>query len=156
MEETTPVSIKTPTPPKPTPAEVQSQQQQRKIALIAGITGIVVLALIVGSAYFLLLPQNGGPNGATARVRDVFIIFMALEASVIGIALVILIVQLATLINLLQNEIKPILNSTHDTVNTLRGTVTFLSDNLAEPVIKLNEYMAAAKKFINLIRPPRF
>jgi amino acid permease len=156
MEENTPATIETPPPPQPTPAEIQSQQQQRKMAIIAGIAGFIVLALIVGFAYFLLLPQNGGPNGATSRIRDVFIIFMALEASVIGIALVILIIQLATLINLLQNEIKPILNSTNDTVNTLRGTVTFLSDNLAEPVIKLNEYMAAAKKFIDLIRPPRF
>ena len=49
---------------------------------------------------------------------------------------------MARLINLLQNEIKPILYSTNETVSTLRGTAAFLSDNLAEPVIKLNEYLA--------------
>jgi hypothetical protein len=81
------------------------------------------------------------------------IIFMALEFLVIGAALVILMIQLAVLINLLQNEIKPILNSTNETVNTLRGTVTFLSDNLAEPVIKLNQYMAGFKKLLDLLRP---
>jgi hypothetical protein len=32
------------------------------------------------------------------------------------------------LTNLLQNEVKPILNSTTDTVNTLKGTVKFLSN----------------------------
>ena len=74
----------------------------------------------------------------TARVRDIFIIFMAFESLIIGVALVILIVQLALLTNLLQNEIKPIIDSTNETVNTVRGTATFLSDNLAEPVIKLN------------------
>ncbi len=153
MEENNPALTETTTPPQPSPVDVQNQQ--RKVLIIASIAGLVILAGIIGFTYFLLLPQNGGPGGATARIRDVFIIFMALEALVIGIALVILIVQLATLINLLQNEIKPILNSTNDTVNTLRGTVTFLSDNLAEPVIKLNEYMAAVKKFIDLIRPPR-
>ena len=153
MEENNPAPIDTMGPPQPSPVDVQNQQ--RKVMIIASIVGVVILAGVIGFAYILLLPQNGGPNGATARIRDVFIIFMALEALVIGIALVILIVQLATLLNLLQNEIKPILNSTNDTVNTLRGTVTFLSDNLAEPVIKLNEYMAAVKKFIDLLRPSR-
>jgi hypothetical protein len=76
---------------------------------------------------------------------------MALESLLIGVALVILIVQLATLINLLQNEIKPILNSTSETVNTVRGTVTFLSDNLAEPVIKINETLAAFKKLTDIM-----
>jgi hypothetical protein len=80
---------------------------------------------------------------------------MALESLVIGVVLVILVVQLAILINLLQNEIRPIIHSTNDTVNTLRGTVVFLSDNLAEPVIKLNEYLAAAKRFFELLRPGR-
>ncbi len=153
MEPTLPEPTQRPVSPKPPMSEAQKQQQ--KMAIIAGIAGVVVLAILIGFAYFLLLPQNGGPNGATARIRDVFIIFMALEASVIGVALVILIIQMATLINLLQNEIKPILNSTNDTVNTVRGTVTFLSDNLAEPVIKMNEYLAAVKKFVDIIRPPR-
>jgi hypothetical protein len=78
---------------------------------------------------------------------------MALESLVIGLALIILIVQMATLINLLQNEVKPILNSTNETVNTLRGTASFLSDNLVEPVLKLNEYLAGLKKLIDLVRP---
>jgi len=46
---------------------------------------------------------------------------MAFESLIIGVTLVILMIQLATLINLLQNEIKPILNSTNETVNTLKG-----------------------------------
>jgi uncharacterized protein YoxC len=88
----------------------------------------------------------------TSRIRDIFIIFMALESLVIGLALIILVVQLATLINLLQNEIKPILNSTNETVSTLRGTASFMSDNLVEPVMKLNEYLAGFKKLIDLLR----
>ncbi|MES0361694.1 MAG: hypothetical protein ABUK20_12315, partial [Anaerolineales bacterium] len=61
------------------------------------------------------------------------------------------IVQLATLINLLQNEIIPIVESTNETANTLRGTAVFLSDNLSEPVIKLNQYMAGLMKLTELI-----
>ncbi len=75
---------------------------------------------------------------------------MALMTFVIGLALVILIIQVADLTNLLKNEIKPILNSTTDTVNTLKGTVRFMSDNLTEPVIKLNESLAGIKKILQL------
>jgi predicted PurR-regulated permease PerM len=73
---------------------------------------------------------------------------MALTSLVLGIALVVLIAQLAILINLLQNEIRPILDSTTETVNTLKGTTQFLSNNLTEPVIKLNEYLAMFKRII--------
>jgi amino acid permease len=75
---------------------------------------------------------------------------MALESLLIGAALVVLIIQLASLINLLQNEVKPILKSTNETVNTLRGTTEFLSENLVEPVIKLNSYLAGLKKLFDL------
>jgi amino acid permease len=75
---------------------------------------------------------------------------MALESLVVGTALVVLIIQLATLINLLQNEVRPILKSTNETVNTLRGTSEFLSENLVEPVIKLNSYLAGLKRLFDL------
>ena len=76
---------------------------------------------------------------------------MALETLFLGFVLVILIVQLARLINLLQNEIKPILDSTNETVSTLRGTATFLSENLTEPIVKLNSYVAALNKLVEAL-----
>jgi predicted PurR-regulated permease PerM len=115
------------------------------IGLIIGV--VLVIAILITGTVLLLRADNN----TTARVRDVFIIFMALESLVIGAALVILVVQLATLINLLNNEIRPIINSTNETVNTIKGTVTFLSDNLSEPVIKLNEYLAAVRKFFEIV-----
>jgi len=107
---------------------------------------ILILAMVILAVIYLLQP--GSP---TDRIRDVFIIFMALESLVLGMVLVILIVQLARLINLLQNEIKPILNSTNETVSTLRGTTEFLSDNLVEPVIKMNGYLAGLQQALKVI-----
>ena len=124
----------------------------QKAAIIGISIGLlVVIAALVTFAVFLLT----GQADTTARIRDVFIIFRALESLVIGLALVILVVQLARLINLLQNEIKPILDSTNETVSTLRGTTQFLSDNLAEPVIKLNEYYAGLTSLLKMVRPGR-
>ena len=105
-----------------------------------GIIGGGVLLLAVFIAITIGLTS---PNTATDKIRDIVIIFMGLEFLFIGLVLIILIVQIARLINLLQNEIKPILNSTNETVNTLKGTAEFIGDHLSEPIIKMNEYLAA-------------
>lgn len=123
--------------------------RKRTIAIVVTIVALVITGLIIGSIF--LLKQD---NAAIAsQVRDVFIIFMALLLLVVGIALLILIIQLALLTNLLQNEIKPLLDTTNETVNTLKGTVRFISDNLAEPVMKINQSVAMGKRLIDLLKP---
>ncbi len=113
-------------------------------AVIAG--AVVLLALLGVAIYFLLQPST-----PTDRIRDVFIIVVALESLVIGVALIVLIVQLASLINLLQNEVRPILKATNDTVNNLRGTAEFLGENVVEPVVKLNGYLAGLYRMLELM-----
>ena len=111
---------------------------------------ILIAVLLVGTlvAGIVILAIQG--EETTSTVRDIFIILMAVESMVIGFALIILVVQLASLTNLLQNEIKPILKSTSETINTLKGTTAFLSDNLATPVIKVNSQLAGFKKLFDL------
>ena len=132
-------------PPATTPASTRGPMIKIIIAAV-----VIVAVLIFGLVMLLRADAS-----TTSEIRDIFIIFMALESLVLGVALVILIIQLATLINLLQNDIKPILKSTNETVNTLRGTATFLSNNVTEPVIKMNEYLAGLKKFLDILRPGR-
>jgi heme/copper-type cytochrome/quinol oxidase subunit 2 len=127
----------------------QSGSSGRGRGIMLVVIAVVVLAVII-AAFVLLVSADPTTTG---QIRDVFIIFMALESLVIGAALIILIVQLAILTNLIQNEIKPILDSTNETVNTMKGTVTFLADNLVQPVIRMNSYVAGAKKLVDLIRP---
>jgi len=76
---------------------------------------------------------------------------MALESLLIGLALIVLIIQIARLTNLLENEVKPILASTNETISNLRGTSKFLSDNLVEPVIKLNEVIAVFQRVTDIL-----
>jgi len=135
--------------------ESQSLTPEQKKMTIIGVVGLVaIVVLIIGSLVFLL----NQPPLQVARFRDIFIIFMAFVSILTGLALVILMVQLARLINLLQNEIKPIMDSTNETISNLRGTTVFLSENLVGPVIKLNEYLAGFSQFvqvIGLMRKPR-
>lgn len=114
---------------------------------MAAIGVAAVLVVILTLAVYVLL-QPGTP---TERWRDIFIIIVSLESLVIGIALVVLLVQLASLINLLQNEVRPILEATSETVNTLRGTAEFLGESVVEPVIKLNSYLASLRRVLELM-----
>jgi len=123
-----------------------TQTSNKKYLIISIIVVIIILALVVLATIFLVNPDH---SDTTEQIRDVFIIFMALESLVIGVALVILIIQLSTLINLLQNEVRPIINSTSETVNTLKGTARFISNNLTEPVIKINQLVAMIKKLFS-------
>jgi len=121
----------------------------RQTALIAG--AVIVLALIVAGLVLAISAMVRNPD-STETVRDILIIFVAGESFLIGLALIVLIVQLARLTALLQNEVRPILESTNDTVNTLRGTSQFLSDNVVRPVIKANGSLAAVRRVMDLIR----
>ena len=143
--ENSPEIVPTPQPEEPTPTK-EADDRSKRIVTIAIIGVVVLLALLGLAIYFLLQPST-----PTDRIRDVFIIVVALESLVIGVALIILIVQLASLINLLQNEVRPILRSTSETVNNLRGTVEFLGENVVEPVIKLNGYLAGMTRVIELM-----
>jgi predicted tellurium resistance membrane protein TerC len=140
-------------PPSSISTEVQSNlssdetNQQRKIIIGVVIAIVVFLALLAVGVWYLT--QNAG---RTENIRDIFIILMALESLFIGIVLIILIIQMARLINLLQNEIKPIIESTNETAHTLRGTTMFLSEHLTEPVIKLNEYLASFQRLAEIFK----
>ncbi len=139
-----------PVPPPLTPEQVaasKAQERQMKIIIAAVIAAVVVILIGLGFAIYALL-QPGTP---TDRIRDIFIIIVALETFVIGAALIILLIQLASLINLLQNEVRPILQATNETINTLRGTAEFLGESVIEPVIKLNGYLASIQRVLELM-----
>jgi hypothetical protein len=155
---TTPSATSTPTPdptpapvaPKPAPLpppEPEGLTLRQKIGV--GVAVVIGLLLLAGAIWVVIF-WAGHPSSA-AIWRDIFIIFMALESFVIGVVLIILVVQLAVLTNLLKHEIQPILESTNETVNTVRGTAQFVSENLTEPIIKLNSYVAALEKVVTAL-----
>jgi len=129
-----------------TPEQIEQEKQMKRTMTAVSIGAVILLVLLGLAIYYLLQPAS-----PTDKIRDIFIIIVALESLVIGVALIVLIVQLASLINLLQNEVRPILNATNDTVNNLRGTTEFLGENVVEPVIKLNSYLAGLNRMLELM-----
>ena len=148
-----PITDRVPAPPPLTPEQLAAQREaQRKyrIILITVIAAAgVILGVLIAAVTFLLLP--GTSAEFVGRLRDVFIIVVAFESLLIGVAMIVLILQVASLVNLLQNEVRPILQATSETVNNLRGTAEFLGENVVEPVIKLNGYLAGLSRMLELM-----
>ena len=102
------MTLPEPTPqPQLTPeqlaAKAEAEKQQRVIVTWSIVGIVAILALLATAIYFLLRPQTDMET--VSKIRDVFIIVMALESLLIGAALVVLIVQVSSLVNLLQNEV---------------------------------------------------
>lgn len=121
-----------------------TSDNKTKIGLIIG--GIILLAIFVGAIIFLLNSDK------TPIIRDIFIILLGFELLLIGIAAILLIIQSTRLFNMFQHEIKPVLDAANETMSTLRGTAVFVSDNLVQPVIKLNSYFASIRQAFEMLK----
>jgi ABC-type dipeptide/oligopeptide/nickel transport system permease component len=137
------------TPPDNTSAPVEAAPSGNKIPTIWVVLGVVFFLFLIALIIVAVNAMVKNP-AQTETLRDIMIIFLAFESIIIGLALVILLVQLARLTNLLQYEIRPILEATNETVGSLRGTTKFLSDNLVTPVVKANSSFAALRRAIEL------
>src|SRR4029450_11451528 len=72
----------------------------------------------------------------SATVRDIAIILIAIQTLVIGVLLAVLVWQIWRLVKMIQLEIKPIIADTQETLNTVRGTTTFVSETVVDPIVK--------------------
>jgi hypothetical protein len=114
------------------------------IGIVAAV--VIVLAMVGAAAYGLVTHPL-----VTAILRDVAIIALALVTVLIGLFLLVLIFQLQSLVALLRDEIKPILQSTNETVSTVRGTTTFVSEALVQPVITAASYASALRQTVSTL-----
>lgn len=122
-----------------TPEERAAKSQKWYI-----IGGIVFLLLLVGSVVLMATHPEG-----TTVFRDIAIVFVAVEMFVIGLAVIILIFQTQVLIQVLRDEIQPLLHSVNDTVSTVRGTTEFMSHNMVDPIIKASGVMAGVRRVVS-------
>jgi hypothetical protein len=95
----------------------------------------------------------------SATVRDIAIIIIAIQTLVIGVLLGVLVWQLWRLAKMIQTEIKPIIADTQETLNTVRGTATFVSETVVNPVVKtsstLMRYRRTLQSLTAELRPRR-
>ena len=120
----------------------------RTIGIAAAL--LVVVAALAAAGYGLATHPT-----FTATLRDITIIILALATGLIGLSLVVLIVQLQSLIALLRDEVRPILNSANQTARTVRGTTEFLRDSVVKPVIAARGYASGVREAIRVLTGSR-
>ena len=93
-----------------------------------------------------------------ANIRDISIIFLAFESIIVLVLLSVLIIQVRNLVILLNEEIRPMLEASQETADTVRNTSTFVSKHVAQPFINASSFAAglrqAAKTLANGGKPP--
>ena len=87
---------------------------------------------------------------ALAAARDVAIIVLAILSLVIGVLLVMLILQLRSLIRLLEEEIRPILASAQETMGTVRGTTSIVSEYVVSPVAEVASILSGVRRTLGV------
>jgi hypothetical protein len=114
---------------------------------------VVVVVAAIGAAMWGLATHAP----FTAVLRDIAIIVLAMVTAVIGIFLAILIFQVQSLIALLRNEVKPILDSANQTISTVKGTSTFVSDSVVSPMIQVLSFASGLRQTAKVLfrRPGR-
>lgn len=122
-------------------------RQQKTAIILISVIAVLFLAAVITGLFFL----SHSDAETTGRVRDIFIIVLALESLLIGAASVILVIQLAILTNLVQNEVRPILASAKETVSTLRSTSQFISKRAIAPIISVSSSLAGFRKMFEII-----
>ncbi len=141
----------TPVPPVTTQPESQGMNIQRSTAISAAVLGgVIVVIFVIG----LLLALFSGVEVTAARIqiiRDIFLIILGLEFILIVGALAVLVVQGARLINLLNSETKPVLKNAQATVTEARATVSFVGENVTQPIIRTKAFLAGARVFLREI-----
>jgi hypothetical protein len=129
----------------------EREKKNFQIALVAIL--VVVIVLLAVMCYLLF----NAPE-ATAVISDISIIILALESIVMLLLMIAVIGMVWWLIQTLEKKITPILDTTNETVkdvsetvNTVRGTATFMSDTVVSPVIKVVSYASGVKRTIQTL-----
>jgi hypothetical protein len=121
-------------------ARTPMDPRAKTMIVIVSITFVVVVALLVGAGFFL----RSRPED-TSFLRDIAIIVLAFETLVVIFFLLVMTVLLIYVILTLEREIKPVLNATSETIYTVRGTTTFVSDTVVSPIMTVASIVGAVK-----------
>lgn len=127
-----------------TPPLSPEEQRKRKWMQVGFIAlAVVIVVIVVGLSVLAIQPQN---EDTTRRVRDLAIIFLAILSVGTSLLMIILLWQVTLLTLMMRDEIKPLLESINETMNTVRGTAVFMSDNLVQPTIKAASAFAGVRR----------
>ena len=117
---------------------------KHKIAI--GVGAVLITAMLALVLWLMLTHPV-----VTAALTDISIIVLALVVLVMNVFLIVMMWQIIRLIDFLLFELKPVLESLQETGSTVRGTATFVSDEVSSPIIGVSAKAAGLKGSLRFV-----
>ena len=139
-----------------TPGTMPEQKKLISVKPVYIVLAVILVIALLGGAVWGIVWLASTQAAAIEAVRDVLLIALALESCLFGVVLLFMLLMIVRLVNMLEFEIKPILEKTNETVGTIRGTTTFVSKNVVKPVTEARVQMAGLRQALkSLFGNPR-
>ena len=111
---------------------------------VAGLLVVIAALLPIGIGIF-------GSFEAAARMQAISVAYVSAFACVGALLFVIVAALLALLVFQIQNHIVPLLEKATDTMETVKGTTTFVSESVVTPIIKVAGAAAGARAMVQTL-----
>lgn len=153
MSEANPNPV-TPTEPAPasanrlpdeTVSQTSADKKNKRRTTYIGI-GVAVVVILIIAGFVLMI--NGGVTGV---VRDIIIIFLALESLILVGLMVVLVIQMTMLVRMMRDEVRPLIASAQETVNSARGTTQFVSRKIVTPTAAAAANVAQVRRMFQVL-----
>ena len=111
----------------------ESSPATERASLISGrivwISAIAITIVMIGLFALVIWLAFAYPDRIEA-MRDVFIMLFALVSCAAVVVMVMMLIAMIRLINMIDYELRPILEKTSETLTTIQGTTNFVSKNI--------------------------
>ena len=108
--------------------------------------GAVVLVVLIIAGFVLMIS-----TGVTGVVRDIVIILLALESLLLIGLTVFLVIQVTLLVRMVRDEVRPLIKSAQETVNSARGTTQFVGKHIVTPTANAAGNVARVSRMFQVL-----
>ena len=125
---------------------MKTMQLTQKQKILIGVGAAIFVAVLILVLWYMITHPV-----FTAAVTDIWIIILALVVLVMNVFLIIMLWQIIRLIDFLLFELKPVLESLQETSNTVRGTASFVTEEVSSPIIDVSAKSARVKGSLRFV-----
>ncbi len=134
-----------------------SKRARVTTTIVSVVVLLVVVGVLVGLGYLMYTSYDraGDAVPGTVRLRDISFIVIAVETLLVMILLLIIAVLLVVIVIVVYDRVIPILEQMNraigeaaDTVQTVRGTTTFIGEKMVNPVIEVSSYASGLRRIL--------
>lgn len=117
----------------------------KTLFLVVGVILVLIAALLpIGIAIF-------APNEWIPRMQSAAVAYAAAFSCVGSILFIAVVALLALIAFQLKNNVVPLLEKATETLQTVKGTTTFVSESVVQPIIKTAGAVAGAKAMVQTL-----